>query len=297
MGLQRFWADQVDSARPLLEQGVLAARQRGEESDLGGLLFHLAHLEYEAGRDGLAQRHAGEAIEISRLLADDQLASYTLWLQAYAAARHGDFDEARAGAQEAISVAGRIGDHFIVSFSTALLAESDLHAGRPEAAHQSLTVVREDLLGNGKGFVGSLTLNLWTTDIDALLLLDRADEARRVLDTLLRRGDTAANPNALAVAHRSGGLIAAAQGNLADAITRLEAALSDHQRRPLPLEIGRTLLELGTVQRRAKRKSAAKASLEQAIVILTPLGPRSGWTDPGTSSHGSGSVAQATARD
>ena len=278
LGLQRFWADEVDSARPLLEQGVLAARERGEESDLGGLLFHLAHLEYEAGSDGLAQRHAAEAIEISRLLADDQLASYTLWLQAYAAARHGDFAEARAGALEAISVAGRIGDHFIVSFSTALLAESDLHAGRPEAAHQALTAVREDLLGNGKGFAGSLTLSLWTTDIDALLLLDRSDEARRVLDTLLRRGDTVANPNALAVAHRSGGLIAAAQGNLADAITRLEAALSEHQRRPLPLEIGRTLLELGTVQRRAKRKSAAKASLEQAIVILTPLGAKV-WLD------------------
>jgi DNA-binding CsgD family transcriptional regulator len=44
------------------------------------------------------------------------------------------------------------------------------------------------------------------------------------------------------------------------------------------MEIGRTLLELGTVQRRAKRKSAAKASLEQAIAVLTPLGARV-WLD------------------
>jgi DNA-binding CsgD family transcriptional regulator len=278
LGLQRFWADELDSARPLLEDGLRAARERGEEQDLAGLLFHLAHLEYEAGNEALAQCHADETFDVSRSLADDQAASYSLWLQAYVAARHGVLGQARERAEEAIAVAGRIGDHFIVSFSTAIVAGCDLSAGRPELAHDTITAVREDLLGNGKGFVGSLTLNLWTTDIDALLLLDRADEAHSVLDTLLRRGDTAANPNALAVAHRSGGLVAAARGNPADAISRLEAALAEHERRPLPLEIGRTLLELGTVQRRAKRKSAAKASLEQAIVILTPLGAKV-WLD------------------
>jgi len=272
LGLQRFWADDVDSARPLLEQAVDTARECGQESDLGGLLFHLAHLEYEAGNEASAERYAGEAFEISRLLADDQLVSYTLWLRAYAAARQGDFDDARARAEEAASVAGRIGDHFIVCFATAIRAESDLRAGSPEVTHKTLAEVREDLVGHGTGFVGSLTLNMWTTDIDALLLLDRASEAQVVLDTLLARSDTAANPNAVAVAHRSGALIAAANGNLVGAIAGLEVAVSEHARRRLPLELGRTLVELGTVQRRAKQKSAAKASLEQAIAVLTPLG-------------------------
>jgi DNA-binding CsgD family transcriptional regulator len=36
--------------------------------------------------------------------------------------------------------------------------------------------------------------------------------------------------------------------------------------------MGRTLLEKGSLQRRAKRKRAAKQSLEQALAILGPLG-------------------------
>jgi DNA-binding CsgD family transcriptional regulator len=42
--------------------------------------------------------------------------------------------------------------------------------------------------------------------------------------------------------------------------------------RPIPVELARTMLEKGSLQRRAKRKSAAKQSLEEALAILEPLG-------------------------
>ena len=51
----------------------------------------------------------------------------------------------------------------------------------------------------------------------------------------------------------------------------MDQALAEHERRPLPLELGRTLLERGSLERRAKRKSAAKRTLEQALAILEPL--------------------------
>ena len=51
-----------------------------------------------------------------------------------------------------------------------------------------------------------------------------------------------------------------------------------HRARTLPLDLGRTLLEKGTLERRAKRKSAAKRSLEQALEILEPL-QASLWVD------------------
>ena len=41
---------------------------------------------------------------------------------------------------------------------------------------------------------------------------------------------------------------------------------------PGPFERGRTLLALGTTQRRAKRKRAARDSLEQALAIFEDLG-------------------------
>ena len=52
---------------------------------------------------------------------------------------------------------------------------------------------------------------------------------------------------------------------------RPHAALVQHAGRPLPLEIGRTLLEKGSIERRAKRKTAAKQTLEQALAVLEPL--------------------------
>ena len=51
----------------------------------------------------------------------------------------------------------------------------------------------------------------------------------------------------------------------------MELALAEHARRTIPLELGRTLLEKGTLERRARRKSAAKRSLEQALTVLEPL--------------------------
>jgi DNA-binding NarL/FixJ family response regulator len=40
----------------------------------------------------------------------------------------------------------------------------------------------------------------------------------------------------------------------------------------MPFELGRTLLVRGEVERRAKRKAAAKESLERALVIFDELG-------------------------
>jgi DNA-binding CsgD family transcriptional regulator len=194
-----------------------------------------------------------------------------LWLHAFVASRRGALSEAQARAGAAIELAGQIGDHFIVAFSTAILAGTELASGQPEPAHERLPPLREALRGVGGGFVGSLTLPFWSYDIEALIALGRLEEAAQVLDELVDRAQRAQNPNALAVGHRCRALLLAARGETAAAIEALEQALTQHSLRPLPLEIGRTLVERGTLERRAKRKSAAKRSLEQALAVLEPL--------------------------
>jgi class 3 adenylate cyclase len=92
-----------------------------------------------------------------------------------------------------------------------------------------------------------------------------------VLDDLFERAERVVNPNALAVAHRCAGLLRAARGDLSAAIKEMDTALAQHSRRPVPLEVGRTLLEKGTLERRAKRKSAAKRTLEEAASMLESL--------------------------
>ena len=245
LGCQLFWSDDLDAARPLLESSLAVAARQGDEFDRVGLLFHLAHLEWEAGNEDVAERLTREEIEANRQLGDDQGESYALWLQAFVAARHGDLDEARERGNDAIEVAGRIGDHFILAFSTEIVAAVELWTGEPGAAHERVAPLREAMVGGGAGFVGSLTLPLWWLDIEALIAIGRLEEAGAVLDDLLQRAGRASNPNALAIAYRCKGLLLAAHDDAHSAIELMDAALAEHARRPLPLELGRTLLETG----------------------------------------------------
>ena len=116
-----------------------------------------------------------------------------------------------------------------------------------------------------------MTIGLWSTDIEALIALDRLGEAESVWRPRRPR-DASENPHAIAIAYRCRGLLLAARPDIPAAIDALDAALAAHALRPIPVELGRTLIEIGSLQRRAKRKSAAKQSLEQALAILEPLG-------------------------
>jgi DNA-binding CsgD family transcriptional regulator len=107
------------------------------------------------------------------------------------------------------------------------------------------------------------------------LLGGELDEARRQLAQLEERGRALDNPWALSQAARCRGLLAAAEGELEAALPHFEEALREHERMPGPFERGRTLLALGQVQRRLKRKRAAREALTEALSIFdevaTPL--------------------------
>ena len=271
LGFQLLWSDQLSRARPLLERSLRRSMDRGEENDRMGILFHLAHLEWEAGELDPAREYTNAFIEAARQQVDEQADSYLLWLQAFIAARQGDLLEATQRGTDAVQLAARIGDAFIQGFASAILAAVELSQGQPDRAHDRLPPVREGLLGEGRGFIGSLTLGLWTTDIEALIGAERLDEASETLDDMQRRTSVSGNPNAIAVERRSRGLLAAARGETEEAVQSMELALAEHARRTIPLELGRTLLEKGTLERRLRRKSAAKRSLEQALTVLDRL--------------------------
>jgi DNA-binding CsgD family transcriptional regulator len=127
------------------------------------------------------------------------------------------------------------------------------------------------MLQSGLRFMGSLTLPMWSADVEALMALGRLDEAEQVAADLRQRAARSENPHAVAIAHRCHGQLLAARGDVAAAIEAMDAALEVHRQRPVPLELGRTLLETGALQRRAKRKSAAKETLQEALAVFEPL--------------------------
>lgn len=64
----------------------------------------------------------------------------------------------------------------------------------------------------------------------------------------------------------------AAQGGVSSAIFRLQQAVDVHRTNPGPFELARTLLVLGTCQRRGKQKAAARRALSEALRTFETLG-------------------------
>jgi DNA-binding CsgD family transcriptional regulator len=153
-----------------------------------------------------------------------------------------------------------------------VLAFLALAEGAFEEALAALEGMRERRARIGIGEPGIFPFD--ADEIEALVGAGRIDEAEALADELEARGGQLERARLLATGARCRGLVLAARGDLQAAAAALEQALDEHTRLPVPLEHGRTLLALGTVQRRTNQKRAARESLEQALAIFTEIGAR-----------------------
>jgi DNA-binding CsgD family transcriptional regulator len=108
--------------------------------------------------------------------------------------------------------------------------------------------------------------------IEAFVAVGRLQDATELVERLEEHGRRLDRRWALAAGARCRGLLAAASGDLARAQTGLEEALRQHERLPQPFERARTLLALGIVQRRLKKKREARQSLGRALGMFEELG-------------------------
>jgi len=108
--------------------------------------------------------------------------------------------------------------------------------------------------------------------VEALIGVGRLEEAAALTDQLESNGRRLDRAWALALGARCQSLLLAAAGDLDRAAEAAERALVEHQRLPMPFERARTLLVLGQIQRRRRRKQAATVALREAARIFSELG-------------------------
>jgi DNA-binding NarL/FixJ family response regulator len=178
--------------------------------------------------------------------------------------------EARADATGALALADELGYRVPVAPTAWALGVLELSLERAAEAARALGPIRERLLVAGVGEPGFVPFV--PDEVEALVALGRVEDAEAVLCWFEDRARALDRASALAGAARCRALLAAAHGSSEDALAHLERALAEHARVARPFERARTLLVKGAIERRADRRRAARATLEEALAELERLG-------------------------
>ena len=181
-------------------------------------------------------------------------------------------EQARRDATEGLAVAERHGDLLHVITTRSVLGFLDVSLGDYESA----VTVLEPLPGllDSRGIMEPGIYPFVPDSVEALTATGRIERAREVLEPYERLGNELGRPLVIATAARCRGLLAAARGELDEALADLSVAIDAHDRGQQPFEMARTLLVVGDVRRRAKQKRSAREALDQAVAIFDDLGTR-----------------------
>jgi DNA-binding CsgD family transcriptional regulator len=268
-GMWHLHAGKLDTAEAELTYVLTRAEVSGVEYLRAETMLRLAQVALKRGDAAKATDLAADSLDVSEQLELSHLTCAALHGGASAALLLGETDQVRAIAVRGARYAAQVGDQPFVVMHEALLGSLDLALGNHPAAASRLGDVLRDmhLLG-----VRPAAQAIWADSVEALAAVGELAEAERICGALAR---SAREPATAAIAARCRGVVAAARGDTSAALTELAAAVALHdQVEPIPLERGRTLLWLGRVQRRVKRRAAARATLTEAAVVLGGIGAR-----------------------
>jgi DNA-binding CsgD family transcriptional regulator len=265
---------ELERARALL-QDLLEEWSDRDERVCADLLWHLSRVELRAGHLVQAADYIERAREINvQYWIDESDDTAIVTLAALVAAHRGRVDEAREAAEKGRSLAEEMPVYRGVCDGTLGLLE--LWSGDPESAVRYFAAAEEAF---GATEMSEPALKTWRADYaEALLELGRVDEAVALLDDWERDASRLSREWVPALAARCRGLVAAANGDVQEALPLLEQAVARVDAVGDPIGRARALLALGIVRRRARQKRAAREAIEAAVSAFDEMGAV-GWAE------------------
>ncbi|HVW46169.1 MAG TPA: LuxR family transcriptional regulator [Solirubrobacterales bacterium] len=245
---------------------------RGRETDLPALDVYRVWAASWAGHVDRALVLADEGLVRSRLVDDPLAIALALSVSAIAAAHAGLVERARDDGAAAIDRMQSLRWAAPLVFPAWALGLLELSAGRPERTVEILAPLLEQVASFGP--VDPAALLPLTDAVEALVELDRGEEAAALLAPFERVGREADRAWVIAAALRCQGLLRAADGDPDGALEALGEALRQHDRVAMPGERARTLLVRGSVLRRARRRRLAREAVGEALEVFDGAGMR-----------------------
>jgi DNA-binding CsgD family transcriptional regulator len=274
-GCLAFYTGQFDRARSLLYPLRMWLRDRGRDSELPAVLTVIVWLECWSGNLQAAAAAAEEAIDAAALTGSEAITGIALAHAAFADAHAGRVVSCRARASSALSSMERAGYGVHAVWSLSALGLLELSLSEPAAACQAF----EPLLAWCENDLPAEPIRAFFLPdaIEALVAIGQFERASALNLAFNERGRRLDRTWALATSSRCDALLLASQGDLPNALASVEAAIASLKPFGMPVELARALLIRGQLERRLKRKAAARESLERAASICEQVGAVA-WT-------------------
>jgi DNA-binding CsgD family transcriptional regulator len=279
-----FRLDYDNATKSFLE--VAESMRRRDDPMLQAVLLLLSDISRNQGLWAQASAYADEAHEVVLQTGRQSVEPECLTVKARLAMLRGDLDVAHQLGEEALTALARlsasgepravIDGAMIEALVNSIYARSAQMSGDHARAHPLF--VRACDYDRQMG-IAEWVIEGLADDVMSLVALGRLDEARRALVEIRELRTTVSaemGDTALALEARAEGVLAAGKGDYETAVAALERSrdLMEQEPTPWPYELARTLLALGRVQRRARKKADARATLERALAIFDELGSK-----------------------
>ena len=260
----------AQASLPVLERLLRRAAEAGDEASQAQLLSFLFFVEFETGNWTAAREHIDASLALADLIEFDQGRGEKRALLAWLLAYRGEIAGARATVAEGMEICEAIGDDLSRALHLAVLAFVSLTDNQPAAALESIDEIRRIL---PDGYDPPVWLDFEGNEIEALIAVGQTTRAEQLIGELGNRIRVEPRPRLLVWAARGLSLLLASRGDLDGATAALDPVFGEHANvGRTPFELGRTLLLMGQLQRRAKHKALARSTLEKAEAIFEELG-------------------------
>jgi DNA-binding CsgD family transcriptional regulator len=266
-GLFYMAQGRLEEAAAVWHRELARAEAGGIETLRCDALYRLSRVVLRQGNAHGAAELAAEGLEMAEQLDYYRLIVNALHSCVSAALHLGEAEKVSEFARRGLEMARQMGDKPYVIGHEASLGSIDLARGDYRAAAARLGPLAGPLL-EIRWY--ALTQNIAQDVAEALIATGELDKAAAFIADM-ERGMR--DPLTAALMARGRGMLTAERGDLGTALTEVTESLRLHDLvSPHPLERGRTLLVLGTVQRRLKLRAAARDTLSEAASVFGTIG-------------------------
>jgi DNA-binding CsgD family transcriptional regulator len=265
-----FFEDDLVRSREEFQALHARAIAVGDERSIAEILRELTHIEIRGGRWDDAERLAADglrAAEQGGQRAGEAMAHLQLGAIAALKGRREDADR-ELGLAESLGAAS--GLRRAIGLAIGRRGQLSLSLGDLDAAVDAFERSSGILLAAG---VAEPALTNWRGEhAEALVRLDRLEEAEALVDRLELAIGGWRRPVSRAIVDRSRALIAAERGEMVAAVDLATNSVERLRGLYEPFELARSLEIAGAVHRRARHKTTAAALLGEAVAAFEGLG-------------------------